>query len=214
MKIFYQSATGSLSRAKATVGQVNLPIIYRFFPPIYRFAAAQNGRADENHRKSADFYHQQIINRFPGIINPPAHQGIAVLAGSAVNNRPIIVRCFSEIVRFSIADGAGELSDYRPTFDSNRPIPLDTVKRPAKAKVNTDHAGSAPRTGASAPGRQIAAATAGFRSIPRPKMFNLSAILSLRIRAIGQNSQNSSRILKPANSSDSPVFGLALNFQS
>ena len=44
--------------------------------------------------------HQQIINRFPGIINMPAHECMAVLMGGGVNNRPIIVRHFPGIVRF------------------------------------------------------------------------------------------------------------------
>ena len=39
----------------------NLPIIYRFFRPIYRFVPAENGRADQNHRKPATLDWQPIV---------------------------------------------------------------------------------------------------------------------------------------------------------
>jgi hypothetical protein len=39
----------------------NLTIICRFFRPIYRFAPAENGRADLNHRKPATMEWQPIV---------------------------------------------------------------------------------------------------------------------------------------------------------
>jgi hypothetical protein len=39
----------------------NLPIIYRFFRPIYRFAPVENARADQNRSKPATMELQSII---------------------------------------------------------------------------------------------------------------------------------------------------------
>jgi hypothetical protein len=62
--------------------------------------------------------HQQIINRFPGIINMPVHECVAVLMGGGVNNLPIIYRssvgiyrCCRGIVRYS-SDEFPQSSDF------------------------------------------------------------------------------------------------------